>query len=154
MTRKRNKKPVQVARLFKGLLPEDYAQKRALIQQYQQFFESQESDAVFQMVKVTNVTDDYLNVTLPNAALSSYLRLHGEQIRQSILESFGVELTLKISTRPESFTQTEQKHNEDWLPEISRSSCDQIVNAAEYVEGDELKDALKSLSKTLAKNSH
>ncbi|MBT3724482.1 MAG: hypothetical protein HOG41_13965, partial [Gammaproteobacteria bacterium] len=87
MVRKRNKKPVPVSSLFKRLLPEGFAQKRAEIEQFQHFFEVQESDAVFQMVKVTNITDQYLNVTLPNAALSSYLRLPSEQIRQQILEN-------------------------------------------------------------------
>ena len=153
MARKKNKKPVQVASLFKGLLPEGYLQKNAQIQQYQYFFESQESDAVFQMVKVTNVTDQYLNVTLPNATLSSYLRLHGEQIRQLVMENFGVDLILKISTRPEISNQLEDREIQDWLPDISRSSCDQITNAADYVEDDDLKNALKSLSKTLSKNS-
>ncbi len=154
MIRKKNKKPVQVARLFKGLLPEGYMQKRSQIQQYQHFFESQDSDPIFQMVRVTNVTDQYINVTLANSALSSYLRLHGDQIRQLILQNFGVELTLKISTQPESFKQPEQKHKEDWLPEISKACCEQITDAADYVEDDDLKNALKSLSRTLSKNSH
>ena len=144
---------MQVASLFKGLLPEGYLQKNAVVQQYQYFFESLESDAVFQMVKVTNVTDQYLNVTLPNATLSSYLRLHGEQIRQLISENFGVDLILKISTRPEVSKRPEAIKNQDWLPDISKSSCDQITNAAEYVEDDELKKALKSLSRTLSKKS-
>ena len=44
MVRKRNKSPVQVASLFKGILPVDYLQKNAQVQQYQHFFESQESE--------------------------------------------------------------------------------------------------------------
>jgi len=109
MKRSKNKKLVPVSQLFKRLLPEGFAQKRAEIEQFQHFFDLQESDAVFQMVKVTNVTSQYLNVTLPNAALSSYLRLHSEQIRQSIIENFGVDLILKISTRPEIAEQ--EKHS-------------------------------------------
>lgn len=142
-----------LATLFKGLLPEGYAQKRAQIQQFQHFFEMQESDAVFQMVKVTNVTDNYLNVTLPNAALSSYLRLHSEQIRQLILQNFGVELELKISTRPELFNQTEHQGKKALLADISQSSCDQMKTAADYVEDDNLKRALKSLSRTLSRKN-
>lgn len=154
MVKKRKNQPVQVASLFKGVLPEDYLHKRAIVQQYQHFFESQETDAVFQMVQVTNVTDQYLVVTLPNAALSSYLRLHSGQIRQLIIENFGVSLELKISTRPA----VEKPHskpafNHGLIPEISHSSCEQIVNAADYVEDEELKNALKSLSRTLAKHA-
>ncbi len=151
MIRKRNKKPVPVSSLFKGLLPEGFAQKRAEIEQFQHFFEVQESDAVFQMVKVTNITDQYLNVTLPNAALSSYLRLHGEQIRQQILENFGVDLILKISTRPEVSQQNKQYAKHKLTADFSQSSCDQMTNAADYVDDEELKKALKSLSKTLSK---
>ncbi len=151
---KRNKKPVQVAKLFKSLLPEGYAQKRAEIQQFQHFFESQQSDAVFQMVQVTNVTDQQLSVSLPNAALSSYLRLHSEQIHQLIKENFAVDLILNISTRPDLLNQHEPEVKQDWLPEISKSSCDQITHAADFVEDEALKEALKSLSKTLSKGSH
>lgn len=154
MGRNKNKKPVRLASIFKKLLPEGYAQKRAQIQQFQYFFEAHESDAVFQMVKVTNVTGEYLNVTLPNAALSSYLRLHSEQIRQEIVQNFGVDLILKISTRPESLSQNDPEIKKDWLPDISQSSCDQMINAADHVEDDELKNALKSLSKTLSKINH
>ena len=146
----RNKKLVQVGRFFKGLLPEGYAQQQAQIQQFQHFFEAQESDAVFQMVKVTNVTDNYLNITLPNAALSSYLRLHSEQIRQLIQHNFGMELVLKISTSPESFNQPEQLNKKTLLADISQFSCDQMKTAADYVEDDNLKRALKSLSVTLS----
>ncbi len=153
MIRKKIRKPVQIARLLKNQLPEEFALKRGLLLQYQQFFLSQESDAIFKMVKVTNVTDQFLHVTVPNSALSAYLRLHSDQIRQLILQNFGVTLTLKISTQPESSTTADHKHN-DWLPEISQASCDQIVNAADYVDDEGLSNALKSLSKTLSKNSH
>lgn len=150
MVRKRAQKPVQVSRLFKGLLPENFPQKRAQIQQYQHFFESIESDAVFQMVRVNNVTHEFVSITLPNAALSSYLRLHSQQIKQLIQQYFGVDLDLKISTRPDTSQPEQEKHHKDWLPDISQSSCAQINTAAEHVEGEALKQALQSLSATLS----
>ncbi|MCP4075520.1 MAG: hypothetical protein GY744_04975 [Gammaproteobacteria bacterium] len=151
MKRSKTKKPVPVSQLFKRLLPEGFAQKRAEIEQFQHFFDLQESDAVFQMVKVTNVTAEYLNVTLPNAALSSYLRLHSDQIRQSILENFGVDLMLIISTRPEVSAQEKHYPKHKLTADFSQSSGDQMTNAAEYIEDEELKQAMKSLSKTLLK---
>jgi len=151
MKRSKNKKPVPLSQLFKRILPEGFAQKRAEIEQFQHFFDLQESDAVFQMVKVTNVTGQYLNVTLPNAALSSYLRLHSDQIRQLILENFGVDLILKISTRPEVSEREKQYPKHKLSADFSQSSCDQMTTAAEYIEDEELKQAMKSLSKTLSK---
>jgi hypothetical protein len=148
-TRKRSNYPVPLASLFKNLLPPDYAEKRAQIQQLQYFFVAQESDAVFQMVKVANVTDHYIHVTVPNAALSSYLRLHTEHIRQLLIENFGLDLALKISTRPESMESTGQEHKESLQADISSASCQQMKNTADYVEDETLKNALKSLSKTL-----
>lgn len=153
MARRRSSQPVPVSRLFGRLLPEGYAQKNALIQQLQAFFESQESDAVFQMVTVSNVTDSSLTLSLPNAALASYLRLHGEHIRQQVKEYFGLDLQLKISTRPESsVVQPQKKTSKKFHADISLNSCDQMSNAADYVDDDELKNALKSLSKTLSRD--
>ena len=153
MARRRNSEPVRVSRLFSKLLPAGFSQKSAEIQQLQAFFASQESDPVFQMVTVVNVTDSYLTVALPNAALSSYLRLHSDGIRQQISEYFGLELALKISTRPESFSPNEAgKIKKEFSADISLSSCEQMKNAADYVQDDALKNALKSLSNTLSKD--
>ena len=148
MVVKTKKSPLPVRALFRRLLPENFLQKRALIQHYQQFFESQASDAVFQMVTVVNVTEQYLHVSLPNPTLASYFRLHGEQVKQLIRDQFGVELQIKISVRPEVESEAGLS-SLSTLPHFSASVCEQINNSADAVEDDELKQALKSLSRTL-----
>lgn len=154
MARRKNKKPVRLAALFKGLLPENFQQQRALIQQYQYFFQAQESDVVFQMVTVVNVTDRYLHVSVPNPALANYLRLHSQQIQQQIQHDFGLGLELKISARPENMHNSEHQQKLPPARHFSKTVCDQIKHSADSLEDDALKAALKSLSKTILKDSN
>ena len=153
MARKYTNRPRTVASIFSKVLPPDYARKRAELDQLQQFFSSQESDAVFAMVRVVNLTHEYLHVTLPNATLSAYLRLHSMQIKQMLRENFNIDVELKISTRPEASEQKAQpkmKANRDF----SEASREQMQQSAQYIEDDALKAALDSLSQTLAKQKN
>jgi len=152
MAAKRNNKALPVSELFKQHLPQDFSRKRAQIEQFQAFFATRDSDAVFQMVTVNNVTASELSLTLPSAALASYLRLHAEQLRQQIREMFGVELSIKISTRPDVQSAAHDGNRKKRLAaDISSASCDQMTSSAEFVDDERLRNALKSLSKTLAK---
>ena len=144
-------KTLSAASIFKGLLPAEYREKTGLIQQYQYFFEAQESDAVFQMVKVCNVTDEYLQVSVPNPALSVYLRMHAEEIKALMMENFGQALELKISSRPESAGESAKNIPLPPAPHFPQKVCQQVYDSANSVEDDALSAALKSLSKTIAK---
>ena len=153
MARKRNNQPKSVASIFNKLLPPDYAKKRAELDQLQQFFTAQESDAVFAMVSVVNITEQYLHVSLPNATLSAYLRLHSAQISQTLRENFNIDVELKISTRPEAPEQQavpKLKARADFTDE----SRLKMQRSAQYIEDDELKAALNSLSETLLKQKN
>lgn len=143
---------MRVTKLFKGLLPEGFQQKRSLIQQYQHFFKSQQSDAVFQMVQVVNVTDRYLHVSVPNPALATYLRLHSEQIQQKMRHNFGSILELKVSARPEDMRNYEHKQKLPPARHFSKKVCDRINNSVESIDDEALKAALISLSKTIRKD--
>ena len=152
MAAKRNNKALPVSELFKRHLPQGFSRKRAQIEQFQAFFATRDSDAVFQMVTVNNVTATELSLTLPGAALASYLRLHAEQLREEILEMFGVELSIKISTRPDAQSAAHDANRKKLLAaDISSASCDQMTSSADFVDDERLKNALKSLSRTLAK---
>ena len=138
-----------VKSIFKGLLPKSYRQQWSVIQQYQHFFQAQESDAVFQLVKVANVTSDYLHVTMPNPALANYLRLHNEEIRSLLLESFGHALEIKISSRPEANNEVFDKPKLKPAQHFSDKVCSQVFDAADSVDDERLSAALKSLSKAI-----
>lgn len=152
MAAKRTNKPVPVSELFRNHLPQGFVQKRAQIEQFQSFFATRESDAVFQMVTVSNVSATELSLTMPGAALASYLRLHTEQLRAEIYEMFGVELNIKISSRPEAPALDSHPHKKPLAADISSASCAQMTAGAEFVQDERLKNALKSLSQTLAKD--
>lgn len=151
MNKVRRKKhyPVPVSRLFGKLLPDNFRQKSATIQQYQQFFKSQTSDAVYQMVQVMNVTDDAITLAVPSSALVNYLRLHSAEIRNQILEQFHKSLELKVIADPTSMSPADEKSPLKPAKHFSQSVCDQLKKSAASVDDDELRSALESLSKTI-----
>ena len=149
---KRSKhKPVPVSRLFKGLLPDDYRHKQALIGQIQHFFELQSSDAVFQMVQVLNVTDQQLTLAVPSPPLVNYLRLHAEEIKQQLQQQFGLALELKILSQPEAIA-AEVEHSELDKPQhFSEAVCSRIEKSATTVDDKALREAMISLARTIKK---
>lgn len=151
MARPSKPKAQRVSSYIARLLPANFGQQRSLILQFQHFFDSLPGDAVYQLVRVLNVTDQYLHVALPNSALSAYLRLHGEQILRQVKKSFGLTLQLKISTRPDLVTPSTVQSAKPELPEVSADSCKQIRSSAGAIEDEALSDALQSLSETLSK---
>ena len=148
---KRFNESLSASSLCSSFLPPDYREKWGLIQQYQHFFEAQQSDAVFTMVKVLNVTDTQLIVSVPNPALSTYLRMHGEEIKALLLESFGKALELKISSRPETASDHLTKPALKPAQHFDDTVCSQINDAANSIEDEDLQAALKSLSETIRK---
>lgn len=144
-------KPKPASALFKRWLPEDFKQKSVLINQLQQFFLEQSSDAVYQMVTVCNVTEDYLSVSVNSPPLAAYLRLHSEQIQHQIEDNFGLKLVLKISARPDNSVRETPASYMASASEVSEVACEQIRKSADSLEDEALKHALQSLSETLSK---
>jgi hypothetical protein len=142
----KNKQPAQVSKLFGKILPANYRAKSALIEQYQQFFKSLDSDAVFQMVSVNNVEADCLTLSLPSAALVNYLRLHSKQIQQQIEHQFGQMMEIKIISMPTG-AQSQQAHNRiKPAAHFSAQVSDQIKQSAKNIDDDELMQSLIKLA--------
>ena len=138
-----------VSSLFRKLLPHNFQQKNATIQQYQQFFHSQTGDAVYQMVEVMNVTDSVLTLSVPSPALVNYLRLHSVEIRQQITEQFGIFLDLKIIAQPGSLETGSQKRALKPPRHFSEDVCIKLRKSASSVDDEALRAALISLSKAI-----
>jgi hypothetical protein len=143
-------KPRRVSELCKDLLPADFRQRRSRIDQYQHFFKSLESDAVFAMVEVINVSDDLLTLALPSSALVNYLRLHQEYLTAAIEQQFGHTPALKMIVAPGGRPESgDGRGSLAHANPVSQRARDQIRAGADLVEDEELRDALHSLAKHL-----
>jgi hypothetical protein len=151
MNKNRRKKhsPVPVSSLFGKLLPDNFQQKSATIQQYQQFFYSRTGDAIYQMVEVMNVTDSTLTLAVPSPGLVNYLRLHSLDLRQQISEQFGVLLELKIVAQPGSLEPDDQRNALKPARHFSRDVCEKLRKSASSVDDEALRAALISLSRAI-----
>jgi hypothetical protein len=138
--------PLQVSKLLGKILPDGFQSKTALINQYQQFFNSLDSDAIFQMVKVVSVEADMLTLSLPSAGLVNYLRLHTQQISRDIEHQFGQVMALKIISSPMG-AQTEIPHKGlKPAAHFSAEVSDKIKKSAKNIDDDELRQSLLRLA--------
>jgi hypothetical protein len=149
-TRKKGKSsPLQVSRLFGKILPDGFQAKTALINQYQHFFNSLDSDAVFQMVRVVSVEANILTVSLPSAGLVNYLRLHTQQISREIEHQFGQLMALKIISSPTGAQNEMPRPRLKPAPHFSAEVSDKIKISAKGIEDDELKQSLLRLAEAI-----
>jgi hypothetical protein len=150
--RKKNKSsPLQVSKLFGKILPEGYQSKTALISQYQHFFNSLDTDAVFQMVKVMSIDANMLTVSLPSAALVNYLRLHSQQICREIEHQFGQVMALRIISSPAGAQNEMPRPRLKPAAHFSEEVSDKIKTSAINLDDDELKQSLLRLADAIKK---
>jgi hypothetical protein len=147
--KKGNSSPLQVAKLFGKILPDGFQSRTALINQYQQFFNSMDSDAVFQMVKVVSVDANTLTVSLPSAGLVNYLRLHSEQIRREIEHQFGQMMALKIISSPTGAQDQMPRSRLKPAAHFSAEVSDKIKLSAKNIDDEELQQSLLRLAEAI-----
>lgn len=141
------RRPQPLKKLFGKVLPHNYAEKYALIHQYQQFFHEQQNDAVFQLVKVMNVTSNSITVSVPSPALVTYLRLHSQQLDESIQQQFGQHMELIIKAVPESDKPKTVKLEP--ARHCSEQVSEQVRKSSSSLEHEELKQAMIRLAKAI-----
>ena len=113
----------------------------------------QDSDAVFQLVRVLNVDNACLTLSVPSPALINYLRLHSEQISRQIEHQFGRSMALKIVAAPAGAQQTLPRSQLKPAPHFSQEVCDQVTKSANNLEDDELRQSLLSLAKAIKRDA-
>ncbi len=141
--------PLQVSKLFGKILPDDFQSRTALINQYQQFFNSMNSDAVFQMVKVVGVESNTLTLSLPSAGLVNYLRLHTQQISREIEHQFGQVMTLKVISSPTGAQNELPRPRLKPAAHFSAEVSDKIKVSAKNIDDEELQQSLLRLAEAI-----
>jgi len=142
-------KPRKVSNWMKACLPAEFRERSSTIQQYQQFFLQQTTDAVFPMVEVLNVNDQQLVLAVPSPALVNYLRLHVPQISAQLEELFHCRLDIKIVAQPESMEESDSSPKRPAIRHYPDSVCKQIQKSAVSLDDEHLREAVLSLAKTL-----
>ena len=138
-----------VRNLFGDILPPDYRQRTATINQFQAFFSSLEDDPVYACVEVLSVDHDSLTLAVPSPGLVNYLRLHTREISGMLEQNFGRRFELRMIVQPgaarvgaEHARQRPARHFSD---EVSK----QVERSANGLEDEALKEALTRLSRSI-----
>ena len=132
-----------------SILPANYKGIKSQTAQLQHFLCEQLSEPITKCVHVINITDHEIVVAVDNAQIANYLRLHNRELQQQIHETFNLHQSLKFKTMPETVLQLRERPKARKPGRVSNEAAEVISNNAQWIEDENLKNALESLAKTL-----
>lgn len=135
-----------------SILPPNYQAVRGLTDKYQKFLSEQLTREIATTVRVINVNMDEIVIAAASSQVASYLRLHATELRQQFRETFGGDRKIIIKSMPESLINIDPQRSTIKPRPVSDESVDTIEKNADWVEDETLKNALKSLARSLKKS--
>lgn len=132
-----------------SILPSNYRQIKSQTAKYQQFLLEQLPDSVANSIQVINANTEEIVIAVSSASVANYLRLHVRELQQQIHETFNTSQKLSFKTMPESLLQIEQRPAIRKPQSVSSEAIESINNNAQWIEDENLKQALKSLAQQL-----
>ena len=140
----------RIGRLCKSILPEDFEKVRRRLPAVQQFLKENLPEPMSRSVTLLTITADEVVVAANSPLVANYLRLHSREIRQQLLETFGLKQSLRFRTIPDAMLQLAPAGGEVRNPErVSDQSIEALRRNAQWIEDEELREAMLSLVKRL-----
>lgn len=139
-----------MSRLCQAVLPPGFEQARRQLPQIQDFLEENLPEAVRQSVTLLSVTDDHIVIAANTPMVTNYLRLHAAEIQQQLRETFRLEQPLKFRTIPDAMFQRRQYRSPLPPRTVSSEAVAAIRLNAQWIEDDELRNAMLALADSLA----
>ncbi len=137
---------------LQSVLPVNYRQLKSQTSKYQHFLSEQLPDSISDSVLVINVSVDEIVIAATSAQVTNYLRLHSRELQQQFHETFHSRQVLRFKTMPNSLLEVEQRPPGRKPRPVSNEAIESISSNAQWIEDDNLKQALESLARQLKKN--
>ncbi len=139
----------QISRLCRSVLPAEFEQVTRLGPGIQRFLEQNLPEAVNQSVTLLTINQDEIVVAANSPMVANYLRLHSKEIEQQLHETFKLEQALKFRTIPDSLLKLDNNEYQRQPGQVSAESIEAITRSAEWIEDEQLKEAMLSLAESL-----
>ena len=138
---------------FQSVLPTNYRQIKSQTSKYQLFLSEQLSDSISDSVRVINVSSEEIVIAAGSAQVTNYLRLHARELQQQFDETFNNGQKLSFKTLPESLLRIDQRPAARKPDRVSNEAIKSISDNAQWIENENLKQALESLARQLKNKS-
>lgn len=140
-----------LSRLCESVLPPEFERQKRQLPMIQAFLDENLPDAVQGRVTALSVNDEEVVIAANTPMVANYLRLHGAEIHQQLIEALQLKQAVRFRTIPDALlTQRKQKPLQA-ARVVSDEAVDSIKRNARCVEDSSLRDALLSLADSLAK---
>ncbi len=138
---------------FQSILPTNYRQIKNQTSKYQLFLNEQLPDSINSSVWVINAGTEEIVIAAGSAQVTNYLRLHARELQQQFDETFTGGQKLNFKTMPESLLQVDQRPPARKPDRVSNEAIKSIRKNAQWIEDENLKQALESLARQLKNKS-
>lgn len=138
-----------IAGLCRGLLPPEFERLEQQIPEIQKFLEQNLPESVQACVTLLTLNDEQIVIAANSPLVTNFLRLHSSEIEQQLRETFGLEQALNFRTIPDGLLQTGSRVHQPQPRVVSDEAVEAIERNAEWIDDEELKQAMLSLAKSL-----
>lgn len=135
--------------LCRAVLPPGYARVQRYTAGIQRFLEENLPPPVNRCVTLLTIDDDEIVIAANSPPVASYLRLHGNEIRQQLRETFGLEQAVRFRSVPESLLRVEPPGERRVPRRVSARSAEAIERNASSIDDEGLREALLSLARSM-----
>ena len=120
--------------------------------QIQAFLDENLPEPVQGRVTLLSVSAERIVIAASTPMVTNYLRLHGAEIQQQLRESFQLQQPIKFCTVPDAMMQPRTPRQLQGPKAVDGDTVAAIRRNAEWIEDDDLRDALLSLAESMQDN--
>ena len=142
-----------IARWCQAVLPPGFEQARRQLPRIQGFLDENLPEAVRDNVTLLSVDAERIVIAASTPMVTSYLRLHGNEISQQLRETFQLEQQIHFRTIPDGLLQQRKPGAISQPRKVSQESVDAIRRNAQWIEDEALRASLLALADSLAGNA-
>jgi hypothetical protein len=139
----------KLGQLCQSILPAEFDQLSRLSPKIQKFLEENLPETVSQSVTLLIISQQEIVIAGNSPMVANYLRLHSSEIQQQIRETFNMEQPLKFCSMPDSLLKPGSRDIPVKPESVSPAAIESIASNAEWIEDENLKQALLSLAESL-----
>ncbi len=139
----------RVSKLCQAVLPPGFERVKNRLPSIQRFLEENLPEPVNRCVTLLTLDSEEMVIAANSPAVASFLRMHSREIEQQLRETFKLNLRLRFRTVPDALLHVERTeiHREPRMP--SADSAKAVRRNAEWIEDDNLREAMIALADSL-----
>lgn len=142
----------RVDKLCRSVLPPGFEDVRRRLPEIQRFIEENLPQPVNRAVTLLTLDQEEIVVAASTPLVANYLRLHAREIQQQLRETFGLEQKLRFRSLPDSLLRPPVAEPVRRPQAVDARSVEALRRNAEWIEDDNLREALLSLADSLGQN--